>query len=403
MVNPLETGRGLVGCAVSGIRTLPKPVIAHVLHRLYLAGAEVLAAALARQLRDRFEFVFLCLDEIGPLGKQLASDGFTVIDLARKPGVDLSVASRIRKLVKQHRIQLFHAHQYTPFFYASVSRGVLGSITGRPRILFTEHGRHYPDIRKTKRVLANKLLLRSHDRVSAVGRFVKEALIKNEGIRESRIEVVYNGIDTELFQVDTTGQVRDSVRRELNIPAQTPVVLQVARFHPVKDHETCVRAFSAAAKEFDADDKPLLLLVGDGDRKEVIESLVNDLNIAGYVRFLGVRSDIPRLMSAADLFALSSLSEGVSVTLLEAMGAAIPIVATDVGGNSEVVAHDQTGLLSPRSDHAAMAGNMITLLRDADLRKRMGKAGRARLLATFTQQQMHERYAAIYDEMTLQK
>ena len=381
---------------------LPKPVIAHVLHRLYLAGAEVLAAALARQLRDRFDFIFLCLDEIGPLGKQLASEGFEVVDLARKPGVDLSVARRIRKLARHHAIQLLHAHQYTPFFYASLSRGLLGSLIARPRLLFTEHGRHYPDIRKTKRVLANKLLLRHRDRVTAVGKFVKQALVNNEGIRENRIEVVYNGIDTRVFQADPTGQIRRQVRDELNIAQDRPVVLQVARFHPVKDHQTAVRGFAAAASSFDAARRPLLLLVGDGECKSQIESLVKELNITDCVRFLGVRSDIPRLMCACDLFVLSSLSEGVSVTLLEAMGAAIPIAATDVGGNSEVVAHGVSGLLSPRSDHAAMGRNFVTLLSDATMRQRMGAAGRDRLLATFTQDQMHARYAAIYAEMTRQ-
>lgn len=371
-----------------------------MLHRLYLAGAEVLAAALARQMRDRFDFLFLCLDEIGPLGNELSADGFPVINLSRKPGVDFSVARHIRSLVKQHHIQLLHAHQYTPFFYSAFSRGIKGNLAARPRVLFTEHGRHYPDVRKIRRVLANKFLLRGADRVTAVGKFVKQALVKNEAIRENRIEVVYNGIDTDVFQVDTTGQVRREVRTELNIAQDRLVVLQVARFHPVKDHATAVRAFAAAAATFDVARRPLLLLVGDGDCKAEIEALVNELNITDCVRFLGVRSDIPRLMSAADLFVLSSLSEGISVTLLEAMGAAIPIAATDVGGNSEVVAHAISGLLSPRSDHAAMGHNIATLLNDSAMRQRMGLAGRQRLLATFTQTRMHQRYAAIYEEMT---
>ncbi len=378
---------------------MSKPVIAHVLHRLYLAGAEVLAAALARELRDRFDFIFLCLDEVGPLGKQLASEGFEVIDLRRRPGVDFSVARRLRAIVRQHRIQVLHAHQYTPFFYASLSRGFLGSLTARPRILFTEHGRHYPDIRKTRRVLANKLLLRGRDRVTAVGHFVKQALVNSEGMAARRIEVVYNGIDTDLFQFDATGQVRAQVRQELNIDAHRGVALQVARFHPVKDHATAVRAFAAAAGTFAAPDKPLLLLVGDGDRRGEIETLIAELGIGDMVRFLGVRSDIPRLMSAADVFMLSSLSEGISVTLLEAMGAAIPIAATDVGGNGEVVADGESGLLSPRSDHAALGANLATLLRDPALRRRMGDAGRARLLATFTQARMHARYAGIYEQI----
>lgn len=380
---------------------MPKPVIAHVLHRLYLAGAEVLAAALARQLRDRFEFIFLCLDEIGPLGEQLAQDGFQVVDLQRKPGVDWSVARRIRALVRERNIQLLHAHQYTPFFYAAASRGIVGSLRSRPRILFTEHGRHYPDVRKIKRVLANRLLLRGGDRVTAVGRFVKQALVNNEGISEKRIAVVYNGIDADRFHIDTTGEHRALVRQELSIAADEPVVIQVARFHPVKDHDTGLRAFAQAAHTLShSGPPPLLLLVGDGELRQPMETLASQLGIADRVRFLGVRSDIPRLMAASDLFMLSSLSEGISVTLLEAMGVGLPIAATDVGGNAEVVAHNESGLLSPRGDAAALGQNLITLLSDVESRRSMGQAGRARLLATFTQSQMHNRYATIYQNIT---
>jgi len=375
-----------------------KPVVAHVLHRLYLAGAEVLAAALARRLGERFTFLFLCLDEIGPLGAQLAGEGFTVVDLKRKPGIDLSVGRRMKQLTREHRIDLLHAHQYTPFFYSALSRGLRGGFTGRPPILFTEHGRHYPDPRKLKRIAVNKLLLRPGDRVTAVGRFVKRALVDKEGIRDSRIEVIYNGIDGDTFTPDATGQLRATVRGELGIAADQPVVLQVARFHPVKDHATAVRAFAAAKAQMSGQ-PPLLLLAGEGELKADIETLASQLGIADAVRFLGVRGDVPRLMAAADVFMLSSLSEGVSVTLLEAMGAGLPIAATDVGGNSEVVAANESGLLSPRGDAQGLGRNLVTLLRDAGLRRRMGEGGRARLLQTFTQDRMHERYAELYDEL----
>lgn len=374
----------------------PPVLIAHVLHRLYLAGAEVLAAALARRLGNPSgrQFMFLCLDEIGPMGKQLAEEGFKVVDLGRRPGVDLSVAGKIRRLVAEHRITLLHAHQYTPFFYAALSRG-LGR---RPRVLFTEHGRHFPDSRRPKRVLANKFFLRSQDRVTAVGRFVKQALVDNEGIAANRIEVVYNGIDPGSFTLDPeqARQARGQIRRELNIADDQPVVLQVARFHPVKDHATAIGALKHALAGVP---NAVMVLVGDGELQPAIEKLVADLGLGASVRFTGVRSDIPRLMAAADVFTLSSLSEGISVTLLEAMAAGLPIAATAVGGNPEVVAHEQSGLLSPRSDAAALGVHFVRLLQDPALRGRMAAAGRIKLLATFTQESMHLRYARIYEEM----
>jgi L-malate glycosyltransferase len=377
-----------------------RPVIAPVLHRLYLAGAEVLAADLARRLRDRYTFVFLCLDEVGPLGEALRGEGFEVIDLKRRPGVDWSVARRIHAAVRRHGVTLLHPHQYTPFFYAAASRGPIGLLRGRPKVLFTEHGRHFPDYRRPKRVVANKLLLRRGDRVTAVGHFSKQALVDNEGIWADRIEVIHNGIDIDKFKPVSASpeaaEARAAVRRELGLGDEQPVVLQVARFHPVKDHATSVKAFGEVVK---SNTQAVLLLVGDGEKRAEAQALADKLGLADRVRFLGVRSDIPRLMAAADVFVLSSLSEAISVTLLEAMGAALPIAATDVGGNGEVVVHGQTGLLSPRGDAVALGANIVTLLADADLRRRLGDAGRRRLVEQFDERRMHERYARVYEEM----
>lgn len=363
-----------------------------MLHRLYLAGAEVLAAALARQLRDQYNFVFICLDDTGPLGHQLIDEGFTVINLERKPGVDFSVIRKMRHAIAEHRVDLLHPHQYTPFFYASAAR----MLSSRPPILFTEHGRHYPDIRKPKRVIANKFLLRRHDHMTACGQFSKDALIANEGLPGHRIDVIYNGIDPEKFVPDPTGQRRRAMRQSLGLSDTQPVVLQVARFHPVKDHTTSITAMATVVKQVpDA----LLLLAGDGDDHAKCEALVQQLGLQNNVRFLGVRKDVDQLVAAADVFVLSSLSEAISVTLLEAMGACLPIATTDVGGNGEVVLHEKTGLLSPRQDAQGLGQNIARLLLDAPLRQRMGQAGRERLLGTFRQDVMHQGYASLYEKM----
>ena len=293
-----------------------KPIIGHVLHQLAYAGAEVLAAALARQLADRYQSVFLCLDGLGQLGETLVSEGFTVVQLGRKPGIDLAVSKRIGQAVSQHKIDLLHAHQYTPFFYSAMSR----KFRSIPPILFTEHGRHYPDHRKFKRVIANKLLWRKHDRATAVGRFVARALVSNEGFPRADVQVIYNGIDPDVFMLPNPQQIRDRMRQVLELTADQPVVLQVARFHPVKDHATSIKAFSYVVKQLP---NAVLLLAGDGQDKPIIEAMAKQLGITQHVRFLGVRTDIPQLMTAADVFVLSSLSEGISVTLLEAREEAI--------------------------------------------------------------------------------
>lgn len=369
-----------------------RPIIGQVLHRLQIAGAEVLAADLARRLRDRFDFVFFCLDGVGPLGDTLAAEGFTVVNLHRRPGIDFSLARRLRQAIHDRGVQLLHAHQYTPFFYSALAR----RLASDPPILFTEHGRHYPDKRKLRHVLVNRFLLRRSDRVTAVGGFVKKALVESEGIDPLRIEIVPNGIDPLRFVSDPRPSTRANVREELGLNPDHPVVLQVARFHPVKDHATAVRAIAEVVEEIP---HTVLLLAGDGPERAHIEALAAQLEIASNVRFLGVRTDIPRLMAAADLFMLSSLSEGISVTLLEAMGCSLPIVATDVGGNAEVIGSHEAGLLSPRARPAPLAENILRLLRDPGLRRRLGQTGRERLLTRFTQDKMHAKYAELYEQM----
>lgn len=367
------------------------PTIAHVLHRMDRAGAEVLACDLSRKMQSQYRFVFLCLDGEGALGKELKGEGFKVIELGRSPGMDWKVARRIRRIVRSHKIDLLHTHQYTPFFYAALSR-YLGST---PAIVFTEHGRHYPDERHPKRVLANRWLLKPGDRVTAVGRFVKQALIDNEGIAEARIEVIYNGIDPDTFS-EPDPQARHKARALIEVGNEAPVVMQVARFHPVKDHGTAVRAFGRVVEAIPG---ATLCLIGDGSQQPKIEALVKKLGIRENVRFMGVRSDVNELLPGADVFMLSSLSEGVSVTLLEAMATGLAIAATKVGGNGEVVDDGVTGLLSPRGDDELLAQNLITLLSDSDKRSAFGRAGRERVLDLFTQQRMHRQYAELYGRM----
>lgn len=369
-----------------------RPVIAHVLHRLDRAGAEVLAAGLSRALRDRFDFVFLCLDGLGPLADALRGDGFVIEELGRKPGVDLALGRRLRERLRAHGVSLVHAHQYTPFFYSSLSRGRIRRRKSPP-ILFTEHGRHYPDHRSTRRVLANKLLLSGKDRVTAVGAFVREALVRNEGLAERRIEVIYNGITPG---EEPTERDRSTAREQLKIDDDRPVAMQVARFHPVKDHATALRAW---ARVREAVPHALLVLVGEGGERAAMQALADELGLQDAVRFTGAVDDARGLVPAADLCLLTSLSEGVSVTLLEAMAAARPVVATSVGGNPEVVEDGGTGLLAPRGDAEALAGHIVALFKDKARADALGRAGRQRLIERFTAERMHDAYARSYGAM----
>ena len=379
-----------------------QPLIVHLLHRLDLAGAEVLAAALARQLqgeRQHFRFAFFCLDGLGSLGEALLEEGYAVEVLHRRPGIDLPLAARLGRLLRAYRADLVHAHQFTPWCYAALARTLPNPLRRRPPILFTEHGRHYPDRRSPRRVAFNRLMLGPRDRVTAVGEFVREALRVNEGIPRHRIDVIHNGIDPARFTADPEHlqHHRDHARHILGLAPEHRVVMHVARFHPVKDHLTGLRAFALAANRLP---EARLVLVGDGDERPAIEAAIERLGLPDRVLLTGVRDDVSRLLPAADVFLLSSLSEGISVTLLEAMATRLPICATDVGGNPEVVEHLANGLLSPRGDEHALADNLHRLLTDPDTGQRMGNAGYERLLDRFDQRDMHDAYERLYHAMT---
>jgi glycosyltransferase involved in cell wall biosynthesis len=374
-------------------RPAPAATICQVLHSLEVGGAEVLAARLARRLAPGYRFLFACLDELGSLGRELRAEGFPIEVLGRRPGVDWRCARRLAAFARAEGVDVLHAHQYTPFFYAAAGRR-FGST---PPVLFTEHGRAFPDLPRRKRMLANRVLLRRRDRVMAVGETVRQALIRNEGLPPGRIEVIYNGIPLEPFEAPATPEARAAARAEIGVGPDDLVAILVARLDYLKDHATAIRTIERVARR-----RPdaRLVLVGEGLERASIEDLVHRLGVGENVRLLGRRTDVPRLLSAADVVLLTSISEGIPLTLIEAMAAGLPVVSTRVGGVPEVVVDGETALLAPSGDAEALAGHILDLADDPGRRARMGLSGRRRAREQFSEGRMHQLYRDLYEEMS---
>lgn len=363
--------------------------VCQLLFSLQRGGAEVLAARLARRLSGRYRFVFACLDEVGSMAAGLRDEGFPVHVLDRRPGIDLACARRLGALARAEGVDVMHAHQYSPFFYAGLSRFP----RRRPPVLFTEHGRAFPDLTGRSHRPVNRLLLRGGDRVIGVGRAVRQVLIDKEGLPAGRVEVVYNGIDTAAYA--GSGR-RDEVRRELGLGPDDFVMMFVARLDPIKDHATALRALArVAAVRGDAK----LVVVGEGPSAEAVAGEVARLGLGDRVLMAGVRTDVARLLEGADATVLTSLSEGIPLSLIEAMAAGLPVVATRVGGVPEVVEEGVTGYLAPSGDDAGLADALLRLAADPELRGRLGRAGRARAEAVFSESRMHDAYCLAYDAM----
>lgn len=368
--------------------------VGFVLHVMDVAGAEVLVYEIIQRLGPSIQPVVFCLDSVGALGRRLQAAGTPVIGLDRQPGIDLRVARRLAAETRQRKIQVLHAHQYTSYFYAAIARAVYGA---RPRIVFTEHGRHYPDVVSARRRQINRLWLRrvAHA-VTAVSRFSADSLAERDGFRGTNIEVIPNGVALDRLP---RHRERTPILRELGLDPARRYIACAARFHPVKDHDMLLKAFACVARRQDDVD---LLLAGNGPLRSEIETHVRQAGLTARVHLLGVRSDVPEIFHAAEVVALTSKSEAASLTMLEAMACRRPLVVTHVGGNPELVRHEREGLLVPRGDAAACAAALDRLLENPGLCARLGQAGCDRVRARFHIRDTTRRYGALYRRLDAQ-
>lgn len=361
--------------------------ICQLLHSLSIGGAEILAARIGRRLQDRYRFIYLCLDEIGALGQELRDDGFAVHHLSRKAGLDIGCVRRLRKVLHGEQVDVIHAHQFTPYFYATLARAPLS----HPSVLFTEHGRFHPDYPRPKRMLYNKLATGRRDHVVAVGEAVRQALIDNEGFAPARVRVIYNGINLAAYQTPSES-TRARSRAEWGIADSTLLIAHVARLDPIKDHLTSMRAVKTLVENgVDA----RLLIVGDGPERSKIEQARAELGPELY-RMAGMRRDVPQILAGADVFMLTSHSEGIPLTVIEAMAAGLPVVSTNVGGLPEIVLDEQTGFLAPAQDSQALARQLERLAREPVRARQLGQAGRNLAFDRFSEDAMLAAYEECY-------
>ena len=347
-------------------------------------GTERLVIELCRRLADDVDTVVCCLDEPGEWAVELTKLNIPVISLARRPGFHPSLSVRLGEALKVHRIDVIHCHHYSPYVYGLLAAVLHPSV----RVVFTEHGRLHGAGISTKRRLVNPVLSRWPARIFAVSAALKQTMVA-EGFPERSIEVLYNGI--ELGSRPRAAE-RAAMRAALGVPADALVIGTVARLDPVKNLGGLLEARSLLAERLPS---ARVVIAGDGPERQALLDRAHALGISDVTHFTGYRTDARALMAAFDVYVNCSTYEGVSLTILEAMATTLPVIATDVGGNPEVVINQETGFLVGERPQA-FASAIATLAANPALRHTMGDAGRWRVKRHFTIERMVNDYAAAY-------
>ena len=311
--------------------------IAHILLSLEIGGLEVhVAKMVAYQKSKGATLHVLCLDNKGELATQLERQGISVVLFKRKPGkMDRQVLSSIRTYISKHKITSLHTHNFEPYMYGTLSTLFKKKIP----LVHSQHGIEVHVSRFKKLFVRASLLLKPS--LVAVSSSVESHMRSFGWWLPSTSQTILNGVDTNEFQPKPAQQA--DLKSKFGYQNNAFIVICVARLAPVKDHDTLISNFSAFAEHHP---QAKLLIVGDGPSREHLEKCSAQLKSnKEQIHFLGERTDIVELLLTADIFMMTSISEGISISLLEGMSSGLVPIVTDVGGNSEIITHGQNGFL----------------------------------------------------------
>ena len=356
----------------------------------HIGGTEVQVLELLRGLPPSYQVQVGVLKDAGPLRESLWQLGFTpeafpLSNSLVRPQSAWQVV-RLARWLRRQRAELVHVHD----FYSSVLVVPAAKLAGVKVIIGRLDLAHWQG--RAQRLLLDTLTHMS-DHVVANAEAIREMLVEREGVAEEKITVIHNGLDVRRFDV----RRRQGLTEPLPDTGDAPVVVHVANMnHPVKWQEDLLKALAKLRGE------GLTLhafLVGDGPRRPELERMAGEMGLTGLVHFLGFRSDVPAVYARADIGVLCSNAEGLSNAVMEGMAAGLPMVVTKVGGNPELVADGERGLVVPPEEPEALAGALRRMLEDRELGRRMGLEARSFVERELSLERMVRRHDALYQRV----
>lgn len=369
-------------------------LVMHVVYRFDVGGLENgIVNLINRMPSDRFRHVVVALTHCAPaFCRRIVRPEVEFISLDKPPGHGVKLYPQLYRLFRDRRPVIVHTRNL-----AALEAVVPARAAGVPVRIHGEHGWDVSDPGGTRRKLqfVRRLYRPFVNRYVALSRHLALYLTDAVRVPAARVERICNGVDPARFRPP------DGPRAPI---AGSPfgaddevLVGTVGRLQAVKDQRNLVRAVAyLISQRAPGTDRLRLIIAGDGASRSGIEAEVRAAGLGHAVWLAGERADVPEVMRGLDVFALPSLAEGISNTILEAMASGLPVIATDVGGNPELVEHGATGSLVPPSDYVALADALAPYVADGMLRHRHGDAGRRRVEAEFSLDVMIDRYAALY-------
>jgi sugar transferase (PEP-CTERM/EpsH1 system associated) len=372
-------------------------LIAHVIYRLDVGGLENgLVNLINRMPGERYRHIIVCVTGYTDFRNRLQKD-LPVYAMAKREGNDPALYFRLWRLFRRLKPDIVHTRNL-----ATLEAQLPAFLAGVPHRVHGEHGRDVHDIDNTSRKYRS---LRAAfrpliQRYIPLSRDLEEYLEKDVRVPPDKIVPICNGVDAERFHPAKSENEKTQLLPKGFAGPDMFVIGTVGRMEKVKDQVTLARAFAELVTRFPkARDRLRLVIVGEGSLRREVESVLNESGLVNNSWLAGSRSDVPELLRTFDVFVLPSLGEGISNTILEAMATGLPVVATDVGGNGELVEDGRHGYLVRRNDPVSMAERLELYARNPSLCSEHGKLSRERAERKFSLDGMVQRYTEVYDEL----
>lgn len=371
-----------------------RPLIAHVIHHLSIGGLENGVVNLINNLpKDRYRHCIVCMTDADSFRDRLRDPDVQVYQIHKRPsGNDLSALWRVFKLFRRIKPSIVHSRNLT-----ALEAQVPAWLCGISIRIHGEHGRDINDLDGSNKKLQwiRRIYSPFVHHYVALSRDLYDYLLAKIGVSAARVTQIYNGVDQNKFHPQ---QAHETAASLPFAPNSAVVFGTVGRLQPVKGQLDLLKAFILVRQQLRVDEPPIkLVLVGDGATAASLKAFSNENALDQDVYFAGAQNNVVSYLHALDVFVLPSLAEGISNTLLEAMASGLPVLATAVGGNPELVSDGQTGVLVPAGNPQALADAMLNYARNPALRAAHGQAGVQRVDQKFSLKAMLASYGGLYD------